>query len=223
MDQNGLRFGAFELKVSSYELRRAGLPVKLERIPMELLMLLVEKRGELVSREMIIQRLWGDNVFLETEHSINTAINKLRAVLQDHPKEPLFVQTVIGKGYRFIAQVNLSTPEPTTIAKAAAEETAPAAETVNSAGCTSLREPAILPSVAVMAPAAKPQVQGTPLLTVAADPLPLPAPASGPPQGARPLRVARPAIAPALILLLAATAGYFVRGWRDHRSKTLTR
>ena len=86
------------------------MPVKLERIPMELLLLLIERRGELVSREAIVQRLWGQDVFLETEHSINTAINKLRTVLQDHPKEPAFVQTVIGKGYRFIAEVNVLTP-----------------------------------------------------------------------------------------------------------------
>lgn len=110
MDQSRFQFGKFELKVSSYELMRAGLPVKLERIPMELLLLLIEKRGELVSREMIVQRLWGQDVFLETEHSINTAINKLRAVLQDHPKQPAFVQTVIGKGYRFIAEVKVLAP-----------------------------------------------------------------------------------------------------------------
>ncbi len=99
------RFGDFEVKKSSYELLRAGERVKIERIPMDLLILLVENRGDLVSRDQIIERLWGNDVFLETEHSINTAINKLRSILHDHPKDPAFIQTVVGKGYRFIAEV----------------------------------------------------------------------------------------------------------------------
>ncbi|AXC14464.1 Adenylate cyclase [Acidisarcina polymorpha] len=107
-----LRFRDFELKVSSYELRRNGEPIKLERIPMELLILLVEQRGDLVSRETIIQRLWGSDTFLETEHSINTAINKLRGVLQDHPRQPAYIQTVVGKGYRFIAEVKVVEVQP---------------------------------------------------------------------------------------------------------------
>ncbi|HXY52887.1 MAG TPA: winged helix-turn-helix domain-containing protein [Terriglobales bacterium] len=94
-----------------YELRRSGQPVKLERIPMELLILLVESRGTLVTRETIIERLWGKDVFLETERGINTAINKLRVVLRDDPRQPQFLQTVIGKGYRFIAEVQIDSDE----------------------------------------------------------------------------------------------------------------
>lgn len=101
------RFGDFEVRGSSYELLRAGERVKIERIPMDLLILLVENHGDLVSRDEIVQRLWGDGIFLETEHSINTAINKLRSILHDHPKDPVFIQTVIGKGYRFIAKVEM--------------------------------------------------------------------------------------------------------------------
>ena len=100
-----LQFREFELRMSSYELRRDGERIKLERIPMELLVLLIENKDKLVSRETIIQRLWGSDVFLETEHSINTAVNKLRAALKDNPKDPVFIETVIGKGYRFIAEV----------------------------------------------------------------------------------------------------------------------
>jgi DNA-binding winged helix-turn-helix (wHTH) protein len=100
-----LRFGEFELNSRKYELRRSGRPVKLERIPMELLVLLVESQGTLVTRETIIERLWGKDVYLETERGINTAINKIRSVLRDDPRQPQYLQTVIGKGYRFVAEV----------------------------------------------------------------------------------------------------------------------
>jgi TolB-like protein/DNA-binding winged helix-turn-helix (wHTH) protein/tetratricopeptide (TPR) repeat protein len=106
MQDTLLKFRQFELRVATYELRCAGEPVKLERIPMDLLILLVEKRGELVTREAIIERVWGEKVFLDTEHSINTAINKLRGVLHDVVRSPVFIQTVVGKGYRFIAHVD---------------------------------------------------------------------------------------------------------------------
>jgi len=72
---------------------------------MELLFLLVERHGELVSREEIAERLWGKNVFLEVDHSINTAVGKVRQVLRDDPEKPRFVETVVGKGYRFAAPV----------------------------------------------------------------------------------------------------------------------
>jgi eukaryotic-like serine/threonine-protein kinase len=99
-----VRFGDdFELDVRSYELRRDGQALKLERIPMELLVLLVERRGELVTRDQIAERIWGKDVFLDTDNSINAAIRKIRQVLKDDPERPRFVVTVTGKGYRFVA------------------------------------------------------------------------------------------------------------------------
>lgn len=95
----------FELDLRAYELRRASRPLKLERIPMELLLLLVERRGELVTREEIVERVWSKDVFLDTDNSINAAIRKIRQALKDDPERPLFVQTVTGRGYRFIAPV----------------------------------------------------------------------------------------------------------------------
>jgi DNA-binding winged helix-turn-helix (wHTH) protein/predicted Zn-dependent protease len=92
-----------ELDPRAYELRRSGRRLKLERIPMELLLLLVERRGELVTREEIIERIWGKDVFLDTDSGINAAIRKIRQVLKDDPEKPLFVQTITGKGYRFVA------------------------------------------------------------------------------------------------------------------------
>src|SRR4029077_3015447 len=83
----------------------AGRLLKLERIPMEVLLLLIEQRGQLVSREQIVERIWGKDVFLDTDNSINGAIRKIRQVLKDDSEQPRFVQTITGKGYRFIAPV----------------------------------------------------------------------------------------------------------------------
>jgi len=94
-----------ELDRRAYEVRRSGEPLKLSRIPMELLLLLVERHGQLVTREEIVERVWGKDVFLDADNSINAAIRKLRQVLGDDPQEPRFVQTVTGMGYRFIAPV----------------------------------------------------------------------------------------------------------------------
>ena len=101
-----LKFHGFELDIGGYELRRRGRTIKLERIPMELLRLLAERRGELVTRGEIIEKLWGKDIFLDVDSSINTAIRKLRRVLGDEPKYPRFIQTLTGKGYRFVAPVS---------------------------------------------------------------------------------------------------------------------
>jgi DNA-binding winged helix-turn-helix (wHTH) protein/tetratricopeptide (TPR) repeat protein len=104
--RESLRLGEdLELDLRSYQLRRSGRVLKLERIPSEVLLLLVERRGQLVTREQIVERVWGKGVFLDTDNSINGAIRKIRQVLQDDPEQPRFVQTVTGRGYRFIAPV----------------------------------------------------------------------------------------------------------------------
>jgi len=99
------QFEEFELDAGRFELRRKGRPLRLERIPLELLILLVEREGKLVARQAIIERLWGTDVFVDTEHGINTAVRKIRSALRDDAERPRFVQTVPGKGYRFIATV----------------------------------------------------------------------------------------------------------------------
>lgn len=91
-----------ELDLDRYELRRGGIHVNLERIPMELLILLVKKQGSLATREEIVQSLWGKNPYLDTERNINTAISKVRSALRDQSDRPRFVETVVGKGYRFV-------------------------------------------------------------------------------------------------------------------------
>ena len=97
------RFAHFEADRERYQLRHESRTIKLEHIPLELLFLLLENSGRLVSRAQIIARIWGDDVFLDTERSINTAVRKLRKALGDDPHHPQFIETVVGKGYRFIA------------------------------------------------------------------------------------------------------------------------
>ena len=96
-----------ELDLHRYELRVEGNPIRLEKIPMELLIFLVENRDKLVSREAIVERLWGKNVYLDTEQGINTAVRKIRQALGDDSEQTRFLQTVVGKGYRFIGPITL--------------------------------------------------------------------------------------------------------------------
>src|SRR5215467_1325558 len=105
MNPTKVKFGDFELDVAGYELSRSGRAVKLERIPMELLLLLVDRRGQLVTRDEILEKLWDKDTFLDVDNSINTAIAKIRLVLKDDPENPAFIKTISGKGYRFIAAI----------------------------------------------------------------------------------------------------------------------
>jgi TolB-like protein/DNA-binding winged helix-turn-helix (wHTH) protein/Tfp pilus assembly protein PilF len=106
------QFDDFELDCARYELRHRGRAVRLEKIPMELLQLLAESGGRLVTREEIEERLWGKDVFVDAEHGINTAVRKIRQALEDDPEAPRFVLTVPRKGYRFIAEVRREKAEP---------------------------------------------------------------------------------------------------------------
>src|SRR5437588_6974267 len=96
------KFGDFELDPSRFELKRNGRVQKMERMPMDLLILLAEKEGNVATRQEIVERLWGKDVFVDTEHGINTAIRKIRTSLRDDVERPRFIQTVSGKGYRFV-------------------------------------------------------------------------------------------------------------------------
>jgi len=101
-----IRFGeGFELDLHPRRLRRGSHALKLERIPFEILLLLLEHRDEIVTRDQIVSRVWGEAAFLDTDNSIRGAIRKLRQVLKDDAETPRFIQTVTGQGYRFIALV----------------------------------------------------------------------------------------------------------------------
>ncbi len=125
------QFGDFQLDSGRFELLRNGKSLRIERKPMELLILLVSCQGQLVTRAEIAQRLWSSEVFVDTEHGINTAIRKLRHLLRDDPVNPQFIQTVTGKGYRFLATVTSlqDSPEP---AETPADEGVPAVATAPS-------------------------------------------------------------------------------------------
>lgn len=99
----GFRFGEFELDVAAYALRRAGQRIKLEKIPMEVLILLVRRAGILVNRAEVQAALWGSDVFVDQDAAVNTAVRKIRRALGDDAEHPRFIETVVGKGYRFIA------------------------------------------------------------------------------------------------------------------------
>jgi DNA-binding winged helix-turn-helix (wHTH) protein/tetratricopeptide (TPR) repeat protein len=96
-----------ELDLGRYELRRFGRRVKLEKKPMELLMFLVGRREQMVSREDIVKRLWRSDLFIDTERNLNNIVRKIRTALGDDSAKPRFLETVVGKGYRFIGPVRV--------------------------------------------------------------------------------------------------------------------
>src|ERR1700756_4791421 len=109
MPETKIFFADFELDFGRFQLYRAGQPVRLEGLPLQLLMLLVEHQGQLMTREQIADQLWGKDVFVDIEQGINTAIRKVRMALEDDSAQPQYLQTVVGHGYRFVAE--FSPPE----------------------------------------------------------------------------------------------------------------
>jgi DNA-binding winged helix-turn-helix (wHTH) protein len=97
-------FDDFLLDFGRFQLNRDGRPLKLEGLPLQLLMFLVERQGQLVTREQIADALWGKDVFVDVEQGINTAIRKVRMALDDNSDQPQYLQTVVGRGYRFVAR-----------------------------------------------------------------------------------------------------------------------
>lgn len=104
MPEKKIRFDDFLLDFGRFQLSRGGCALKLEGLPLQLLMFLVEKQGQLVTREQIADALWGKDVFVDVEQGINTAIRKVRMALDDNSGQPQYLQTVVGRGYRFVAR-----------------------------------------------------------------------------------------------------------------------
>jgi TolB-like protein/DNA-binding winged helix-turn-helix (wHTH) protein/Flp pilus assembly protein TadD len=179
------RFRDFVLDVPAYQLRRNGRPVRLERQPMDLLILLVERRRQLVSRSEIVEALWGADVFVDVETGVHTAVRKIRQALRDSPDAPEFIETVPGKGYRFVAAVDVL-PDP-------------------SAAAPSQTDPAIPLSV----DAAQPIVSGAHPVAVAqvAD-----VPVRVPGELAAPVRRSHAGVVVGLVAI-AALAGILAWGW----------
>jgi len=105
-----VQFGLFEADLKTGELRRSGIRVRLQDQPFRLLAALLEVPGEIVSREELQHRLWGENTTVDFDHSLGIAVNKLREALGDHAENPRFVETLAKRGYRFIAPVKVLEP-----------------------------------------------------------------------------------------------------------------
>ena len=117
------RFGLYEVDAASGELRKNGAKVRLQEQPFQVLLALLERPGEVVTREDLRQKLWPADTFVDFDHSLNTAINKLRDALGDTAGNPRFIETLARRGYRFIAPMQSEAP-----AVAASSELPPAAE-----------------------------------------------------------------------------------------------
>ena len=116
MPEKKIRFDDFLLDFSRFQLYRGGEPLKLEGLPLQLLMFLVEHQGQLVTREQIADALWGKDVFVDVEQGINTAIRKVRMALGDDSGQPQYLQTVVGRGYRFVARTHAEADEDPVVA-----------------------------------------------------------------------------------------------------------
>jgi adenylate cyclase len=128
------RFADFELDHRAYRLSRGGTAVHLQPIPFQLLCLLVERHGQLVTRGEILDLIWGKGVFIDSENSINTAVRKIRQALNDDTDEPRFVVTVPAKGYRFVAPIReegLTPPVTEASPVSAVAEESPISDAVN--------------------------------------------------------------------------------------------
>ena len=130
------RFGVFEASEITGELRKNGTRIKLHSQPFQVLVMLLERPREVVTREQMRRRLWGEDTFVDFDHGLNTAINKIRDALNDAASQPRYVETVSGKGYRFIAPVAQS----------------PAKVEVNEALASAEDVPAPTPSTVLAAP-----------------------------------------------------------------------
>jgi DNA-binding winged helix-turn-helix (wHTH) protein len=104
-----VRFGVFELDLEAGELRRNGVKLHLQEQPFQVLAILLERAGMVVAREELRQKLWKEDTFVDFDHSLNTAVNKLREVLGDSASSPQYVETLARRGYRFIAPIRKET------------------------------------------------------------------------------------------------------------------
>src|SRR6476660_1060501 len=115
-----LSFGVFEVDLRAGELRKRGLRVRLQQQPFQVLAMLLEHSGQIVGREELQKKLWPADTFVDFDHGLNKAINKIREALGDSAENPRFVETVARRGYRFIADVRAAdaapvrSPEPAT-------------------------------------------------------------------------------------------------------------
>src|SRR5260370_5610883 len=107
---NSVRFGVYEFDLRSGELRKHGIRIKLQEQPCQILSILLEHRGEMVTREELQRRLWPSDTFVDFDHSLTTAVMRLREALNDSSESPRFIETLPRRGYRFVAPVEEKSP-----------------------------------------------------------------------------------------------------------------
>jgi cholera toxin transcriptional activator len=129
-----VRFGVFELDLSAGELRKNGAKQRLQEQPFQVLATLLERAGEVVTREELRQKLWPSDTFVDFDHSLNTAVNKVREVIGDSASSPRYVETLARRGYRFIAPVQREAQREVPLESAGVT----AADRLPSAGATGL-------------------------------------------------------------------------------------
>src|SRR2546426_7410357 len=109
--RGAVRFGAFELDLRARELRKQGVMIKLQEQPFQILAMLLEHPGLVVTREELRNKLWPADTFVDFDHGLNKAINKLREALGDSAENPRFIETVPKRGYRFLQPMTSAVPE----------------------------------------------------------------------------------------------------------------
>ena len=138
----GYRFGVFEVDTRKAELRKSGRQIRLRGRPFDILLLLLEAGGALVSRDELRQRLWSSETFVDFDHGLNTAVNRLREALGDSAESPRFIETIPRRGYRFIAPI-------APISAAVVSAPAPQGATSPPASVPAVQEPAAVPRLDV--------------------------------------------------------------------------
>ena len=159
-----LRFGAYEFDLRSGELRKHGIRIKLQEQPSQILAILLEHRGEMVTREQLQHRLWPSDTFVDFDHSLNTAVMRLREVLSDSSENPRFIETLPRRGYRFLAPVeekpaSVNEPTPVQTGEVGASQCADSK--------VDLTSPPLLPAFPAFAAKPEKRVQRLRLVTVA--------------------------------------------------------
>jgi DNA-binding winged helix-turn-helix (wHTH) protein len=170
--QNLLRFGVFELNVTTEELRKSGTLVRLAPQPLKLLALLARRSGQVVTREEIQQALWGGETYVDFEQGMNHCIKQIRNALSDSAETPLYVETVPRRGYRFLAPVVTKTipaPPPRVIeSQSGIQGSVPAQRP----GAVGPAQPVVTDPTAVLRTAAPPGAQPVPEVPALAQPTP---------------------------------------------------
>src|SRR5580693_4307829 len=144
MEQQGatrriIRFGAYEADLREASLTKAGIRIRLQEQPFQILVLLLEHPGQIVTREEIRHKLWSDDTFVEFDDALNTAVRKLRSALNDSADNPRFLETVPRRGYRFVAPVSLPPELNLVTAQAPGTASAPTPEIARSEASRPLR------------------------------------------------------------------------------------